>query len=285
MSLRIAIPTDFSSNALLAARYTLQLFREEAAVFFLVHTYTPSVYRSEYLLHSPGQIGLGDFYRERAMRKLKKFRKSLEEVSGPRHQFILHAAFNVLDAELNEMIAKEALDLIAMGTQGATGAKEILFGSHAVQVLHRAACPVLVIPSEAGADELQDVLFPTDYAPDYNRLQLGVLETLLTASDRKLHLLHVHDHYEDEKAQLRARDSLLNRLEGLAPELTEVPEQGIIEAINGFAERQPVQMLVMVRNRHSFLERLLVTPVIDRIGFHARVPFMVIPPVQEPVTT
>ncbi len=285
MSLRIAIPTDFSSNSLKAAQYVLQLFRDEKVVFFLVHTYTPSVYRSEYLIHSPGQIGLGDFYRERAMRKLKKFQKKLQDHIAPRHEFILHAAFNVLDAELNEMAEKEALDLIAMGTQGATGAKEILFGSHAVQVLHRAGCPVLVIPAEAGAGAIRDVLFPTDYAPDYAHLKLKVLETILAGKDRKLHLLHVHSHYDDQAAQQHARDSLLNRLEPLAPQLTEVPEQGIIEAINGFAQQQPIQMLVMVRNRHSFLERLLVTPIIDRIGFHAMVPFMVIPPVPEAAAT
>ena len=63
MELRIAIPTDFSPAAEKAARYTLELFRDVPCVFFLMHSYTPSFFRAEYLLHSPGQIGLGDFYR------------------------------------------------------------------------------------------------------------------------------------------------------------------------------------------------------------------------------
>ena len=53
---------------------------------------------------------------------------------------------------------KETLDLVIMGTQGATGAKEVLFGTHAVQVLHKASCPVLVVPEEAEVGFLEDVL-------------------------------------------------------------------------------------------------------------------------------
>ena len=55
-------------------------------------------------------------------------------------------------------------------------------------------------------------------------------------------------------------------------------EQDMITALNEFATRVPVQLLVMVRNQHTFLENILVTPVIDHIGFHTRIPFLVLPP-------
>jgi ABC-type methionine transport system permease subunit len=63
-------------------------------------------------------------------------------------------------------------------------------------------------------------------------------------------------------------------------EFTETGEMGILQAINTYARNVPIQLLVMVRNEHSFLENLLVTPVIDLIGFHSKIPFMVLPPAE-----
>ena len=57
---RIILPTDFSQNAYNAICYAIRLFKEVECTFYLVHTYTPAIYQAEYVLHSPGQIGLGD---------------------------------------------------------------------------------------------------------------------------------------------------------------------------------------------------------------------------------
>ena len=279
MSLRIAIPTDFSPPAERAARFILELLRGEPCVFFLVHTYTPSFFRAEYLIHSPGQIGLGDFYKERVMRKLRKFKEALMPYADPEeHEFYTHAAFNNLDAELNDMAGKEALDLIAMGTQGATGAKEVLFGTHAVQVLHKSRIPVLVIPASAEAREIKEVLFPTDYKPDYSKLNLTALLRVLQLSRAHVHVLHAYSEGDLEREESSIKESLEAAFSGLPLDYTATGDRSVLQAIDAFVSKQKIQLLVMVRNRHTLLEQLLVTPVIDQIGFHTNIPFWVIPP-------
>lgn len=279
MSLRIAISTDFSPPAEKAARYILELLRGEPCVFFLVHTYTPSFFRAEYLIHSPGQIGLGDFYKERVMRKLKKFREALAPYAdADQHEFYTHTAFNNLDDELNDMAKKETLDLIAMGTQGATGAREVLFGTHAVQVLHKARIPVLVVPAAARAGEIKDVLFPTDYKPDYSRLRLQALLGVLQQTGAKVHILHAYSEADTKREETAVRESLESAFSGLPLTFTRTGERSVLEAIDAFVAKQEIQLLVMVRNRHTLLEQLLVTRVIDQIGFHTDIPFWVIPP-------
>ena len=280
MGFRIAIPTDFSENAYKAAYYALDLFKGQPCRFYLTHTYTPAFYRAEYLLHSPGQIGLGDFYREKVMKKLRKFQKQLELKASESHEFFCHAAFNSLAEELNDMGRKETLDLVIMGTQGATGAKEVLFGTHAVQVLHKASCPVLVIPEEAEVGALENVLFPTDYTPDYSGLSLKVLFKILEEPGVTLHVLHAYTQQDSRPKRQKARKELEELLTSFKTEFTETGEMGILQAINTYARKVPIQLLVMVRNEHSFLENLLVTPVIDLIGFHSKIPFMVLPPTE-----
>lgn len=278
MGFRIAIPTDFSENAFKAARFALELFAGEECTFYLTHTYTPAFYRADYLLHSPGQIGLGDFYQERVTKKLNKHKKKLQPYADKKHEFITHAAFNSLAEELNEMGKKEALDLIVMGTQGATGAREVLFGTHAVQVLHKASCPVLVVPEDAEVSSLEHLLFPTDFKPDYEKLPLTVLNYLLRKPRVVLHVLHAYAEADSTPEREAGKAQLKNLLASYTWEMTETGAGDVVGAINRFAQETPIQLLILVRNEHTFLENLLVTPVIDQIGFYTKIPFMVIPP-------
>jgi nucleotide-binding universal stress UspA family protein len=278
MTLRIAIPTDFSPHADKAAAFTLDLFRNRPCRFYLVHTYTPSFLRADYLLHSPGQIGLGDFYKQKVLDQLEAFKNRLVSKANPElHTFLVHAAFDNLDAELNEMASKEKLDLIAMGTQGATGAKEVLIGTNTVRVLHKSKVPVLVIPETAIADELINVLFPTDFKVDFKKLPLHVLDSILDRNGVMLHILHTYTSLDGDKKRTKNRETLQKLMSKTNVVWTDQGEQDILAALNEFGARIPVQLLVMVRNSHTFLEDILVTPVIDQIGFHTRIPFLMLP--------
>ena len=47
--------------------------------------------------------------------------------------------------------------------------------------------------------------------------------------------------------------------------------------INDFIEELGVDVLAMVNYRHSFIEKILREPVIKKIGFKTKIPFLVIP--------
>ena len=60
------------------------------------------------------------------------------------------------------------MDLIVMGTKGASGLKEVLFGSNTVHVIKNAKCPVLAVPSEFVFESPREILFPSDYEVSFN---------------------------------------------------------------------------------------------------------------------
>ncbi|MFZ9005040.1 MAG: universal stress protein, partial [Robiginitalea sp.] len=132
----------------------------------------------------------------------------------------------------------------------------------------------------AEVGSLEHVLFPTDYTPDYEKLPLKVLFEILGRPGVSLHVLHAYTQQDSKPNRQRARKQLEGLLSPYRSEFTETGEMDIVAAINKYAGDVPIQLLVMVRNEHSFLENLLVTPVIDLIGFHSKIPFMVLPPLQ-----
>ena len=84
-----------------------------------MHTYMPPVYNAEYLVGSPGLIGLGDVMQETSMTQLEKLKNRLEkEYNNPKHSFVVHTAFNTLLNEVMETVESEGIDLVVMGTKG-----------------------------------------------------------------------------------------------------------------------------------------------------------------------
>lgn len=276
--LRVLLPTDFSDNSYEANKYALLLFKDMACEFHLLHTYMPPIYNMEYLAGSPGQIGLGDIIRETALSNLDKLQSRLEnEYKNSKHSFSSNACLNALPNQVNEMVEDKKVDLIIMGTKGATGAKEILFGTHTVHIIKKAKCPVIAIPPNFEYEVPKEILFPTDYNIDFKAEALSILLKIATQHISSIEVLHVSHGYELSEKQQINKEKLDTVLEGIAHLFHNKPNQDIIEAINGFQLKHKMNLLVMVQNKHTFVERLFIEPIIKKIGFHITIPFMVIP--------
>ena len=276
---RIILPTDFSDNAYNAICYAINLFKEEECTFYLLHTYTPAIYQAEYVLHSPGQIGLGDIYQENSLTQLKELKKQLiAEFNNKKHTFMVHSAFNTLVDEIVETSENENADMVIMGTQGATGAKEILIGTNTVHVIKKACCPVIAIPPNFKYETPKEILFPTDLGIDYQEEQLRALAFLAKQHVSRIDVLHISTGYDLSEEQLKNKAKLEGIFGRIAHLFHEMPNQEVITAINNFQQKNKVNLLVMIQNRHTFFERLFLEPVIKKLGFHVTIPFMVIPP-------
>tara|TARA_R110000868_G_scaffold140688_1_gene356584 strand:- start:682 stop:1518 length:837 start_codon:yes stop_codon:yes gene_type:complete len=274
---KILLPTDFSDNSFEAIRYALLVYKDVKCTFYLLHTFNPPVYQTEYLLGSPGQIGLGDVLQETSLLKLEQLKKRLEDqYSNTNHTFIIHTAFNTLLNEITEMTQSENIDMIVMGTTGATGAKEILFGSNTVHVIKKSKCPVIAIPPKFEYEAPIEILFPTDFEISYPKKEMEPLLLIARQHKSRINVLHVRKTIELNIVQKENKKQLDRLLVNMAI-FHSVADNEIIPAVNQFQEKNKINLLVMVQNKHSFIEKLFIEPVIKKIGFHITIPFLVIP--------
>ncbi|WP_435412721.1 universal stress protein [Psychroserpens mesophilus] len=275
----ILLPTDFSENSWNAITYAIKLFKNEICTFYLLNTYTPVIYHVEYVLGYPAQFGLGDAVRDTSQKNLADLVSKITSKFGsnPNHRFETSARFNTLVSGIKEFIIKHPIDLIVMGTKGATGAKEVLFGSNTVHVFNDIKCPIVAIPSDFEFEHPHEILFPTDLEVNYNTIEIQIVKELAEHNHSRINAMYVRTGNELTDLQKQNKLELESVFENTAYLFHDVKTMNLVEAINTFQIKHKINLLVMVNNKHSFFENLFFKNTINQIGFHLNVPFLVIP--------
>tara|TARA_R110000868_G_scaffold342697_1_gene603592 strand:- start:1164 stop:2033 length:870 start_codon:yes stop_codon:yes gene_type:complete len=281
---KILLPTDFSENSWNAIKYALQLFKKETCTFYVLNTYTPVIYQSEYILGStsvfsePSQFDMPDPVSETSLKLLKEMENRIKkEFNNPKHTMITMSVFNTLIPEIKGLVEDYNIDYVVMGTKGATGAKEVLFGSNTVHVFKNVKCPVLAIPANFKFETPHEILFPTDYEINYSKEHLKPLIEITSLYISRLHVLNVSFGYELSAEQEKNKKKLKSYFKNKAYLFHSVASESIQEAISDFQLKTRINLLVMINNKHSFFENLFFKSVINQIGFHLNIPFLLIP--------
>ncbi|MGJ5641278.1 universal stress protein [Formosa sp. S-31] len=275
---RILLPTDFSDNAWNAIAYAMQLFKNDICTFFLLHTYTPIVYDAGYSFIVSNQFGLLDVVKENAMKDLKATKSKIEdEYHNPNHIIEIISSFNALIPEISDIVDFRGIDYVVMGTKGASGVNEVLFGSNTVHVIKNIKCPVLAVPEGYNFETPEHILFPTDYEIDYKDDQMQPITDIVASHEASLHVMNASFGYDLSEKQRNNKSKLKTYFANLKHKFHSVSGQNVQEAINNFQTETPVQLLVMIKNKHTFFESLFFKSRINQIGFHLVTPFLVLP--------
>ncbi len=275
---KILLPTDFSNNAWNAIVYALEFLKNEECEFHILHTYTPTFYRVDYMMGGPTYSAIPDMGVEIAQAGLDKILVDIKvKFNNPKHKFKIRSAFNTLTNEVMELAETKDFDLIFMGTQGATGAQEIFLGTHTVQVIRKSKIPVIAIPKGYGFKDITSIVFSTDYEQLYKEEALLFLTTLVNTHKAKLTVLHVKEEHELADKQKVNKSALVDSFKEVHPNFVEERGTLIPNAIHDYIKEHKSGLLAMMNRKHSFFERLLVKQNIDTIGFHTTIPFLVMP--------
>ncbi|TPN87472.1 universal stress protein [Aquimarina algicola] len=275
---RILLPTDFSENAYNAMKYAMHFFAEEKVTFYLLNTFTPVSYHAGYLVENPTIYGLEDVSLMHSKNEIEKVENRLKkEFNNTNHSFERLSAFNTLISEIQEVVKEYEIDLIVMGTKGATGAKEIFIGTHTMYTIKKVKCPVIVVPSDFEFETPKDILLPTDYKLDVNNRYLSLIKEICDKHISRLNILNAYYGVPLDKNQKKVKDFLDVYFEENAHVFHLAENVDVIEAVEGFQKKYKINLLIMIHNKHSFFENLLFKPVINQIAYHTNIPFLVIP--------
>ena len=132
---RILVPTDFSQLSLGAIDYAIDLARPDQAEIVIVFVIEPIQYAFPPLLIKQREKEYADKLARMAAKVIKRY---------PTVRTELH--FGVAYQVIVGLARKIRADMIVMSTHGRSALHNLLIGSVAERVIHRAPCPVLIVP-------------------------------------------------------------------------------------------------------------------------------------------
>lgn len=273
----ILIPTDFSPNAWNAVAYALQFFKDENCKFYFLHTYTPAFYRLDYMMGGPEFSAIPDYEVDISVEGLEKTVQDVKkQFPNKKHSYETVSAFNTLTDEINAFSKRKHIDMVVMGTQGATGAQKLFLGSSTVFVIRKATVPVLVVPKNCKFADVKKILFPTDYWPQYKKEEVQTIIDMAKMHNAEITLLHFKEGYGLTKGQLANKSVLEDELQSVPHQEVELAGKAKPDAILDYIEEQHINLLTMMNRGHSFFDGILIKQNIDQIGFHVHIPFLVV---------
>lgn len=186
MANTILVPTDFSSNALMATHYALGLARDLSCHVHIIHAHYPLAiaFRTK-----PRDKKEEERAEMQAREELQRF---VETLGGIQHEQITHSLVvnNLVDA-VKEYISEHPVSLVVMGTHGASGANRNTLGSATYDVAKSIHTPLLIVPENTNRVELNKAVFFTNYQEgDVNTLN-GLQRILPNDTTMSCTLAHI----------------------------------------------------------------------------------------------
>jgi len=191
------------------------------------------------------------------------------------HKYEMISSFESLVDALNNVADSKNIDLIIMGTRGATANSKITFGSNTVQVFKYVKCPVLAVPDHYDYSQPKKILFPSNYMLPYKRRELKLLDILAGEFKAEVHSLYISDFEDLSIRQLDNKKFLEESLPHARLSFVRTTVDNRAKAILAYINENKMDLLVMVNSRHSFLEDMLYQSTIDEIGLSPTIPFLV----------
>ena len=273
----ILIPTDFSRNAWNAIEYTMAFFAKTPVHIHLVHISYGAELEKDEDLHSNGLALATSGLMTKEMRLLDLKRKI--ETLFPRNEFIIDVS--VINSFFVEGIKKAVqeynIDLIIMGTKGASSVRNVTLGSHTGSVITRVKCPVFVIPEKAEFHSPDNFALPTDFNILYRHRILNTLLEVADVHNSTIKVLRVAN--EDRplnEEQEKNRNFLIDALGGRDYSFHLVKSPRLEEGLQTFIDIMDIQVVAMIAKNLNFFQRLLLKPTVAKISYHTEVPFLVL---------
>ena len=276
--LRILIPTDFSENAWNAIAYGLELFRKERCTVYLLHVNPLPPYSGA----GTSIKGSTDMLRETMLQESEKNLKELlerinETLHNDRHTFITISLYDFFVDSIKREVQDKQIDLIIMGTKGASGLKKVSLGSNTGDVITKVKCPLLAVPEEAEYKIPKEIAFPTDYFINYDVKVLDTLIGVVNRNEANLRVLHITKRGEElAREQIQNKEFLHDYLRGVTHSFHTITGSRLETAVQCFVESRDIDMIAMVAKNLNFFQRILFRPAVEEISYHTEVPFLVL---------
>ncbi|MBJ7882193.1 universal stress protein [Gelidibacter salicanalis] len=184
---KILVPTDFSEQAENALKVAAQLAKKHGSEIYLLHMLELPLQEVD-MMSSPSPLPEAMFFMKLAQQKFENL-LSRDYLKG----LVVHDIVKNYPSfsSVIDTCHEYNVNLIVMGSHGATGLKEMFIGSNAEKVVRTSDLPVLVIKNEHAEFSVDRFVFASDFNKD-NKETYKQATKFAEAFGAQMHLVMVN---------------------------------------------------------------------------------------------
>jgi len=273
----ILLPTDFSTFSINAIHYAINMFKEESCNFYLLNVQKASSFISDDLMVMSSSTTIYETLISAAKKSMDNvILKIKDEYKNEKHQFHSIVDYDNLIDSINQISKIHDIDLIVMGTKVSSGIESVLFGSNTAHAMQQCNVPVLAIPKGCKFNGLEKVLFTTNHLSLHSKEEFKILTYLKSLFGFELEVLHLKDELNYPNEVLNNKVLFKKHFSNAIYTSIEVDNKNMFKKVNQYIVDNRFDLFVMVRTKHSYMDRLLTRYPVERFGLKIHKPFLVI---------
>ncbi|MFM8832729.1 MAG: universal stress protein, partial [Cytophagales bacterium] len=186
---RILVPCDFSDPAVQAFKFAIEVALKSRGEIYLLNVVEVPVMHETVLMPTL-------YFEQSLMNEMKeaagkKFQKMKDKWAGEGVTVSTYVEFGSIITTIRQFIDEKKIDLVVMGTHGATGAREFLIGSNTEKIVRTSSVPVIAIKKSTKLSNIKSIVFPNDLSLENEQLTLKVKE-LQNFFKAALHIVYIN---------------------------------------------------------------------------------------------
>ncbi len=264
---RILVPTDFSQQAENALKVAVELAKKNDSKITILHSMEMPVHLAT---TDKGSLPEALYFVKLAE---KQFGELLEKPFINEAYVTTKIGQGELYDDINEAVGKENIDLIVMGSHGASGFKEMFIGSNTEKVVRTSEIPVLVIKNDRPEFEIKDFVFATDFSPEC-RTTLKKAQDFAESFDATLHLLYVNtpSGFKTSAEAKQMMDAFVKGMNLSNYTLNIYNDLSVEKGILGFAMETKAQLIGMSTHGRKGIAHFFNGSISEDLVNHANMP-------------
>jgi nucleotide-binding universal stress UspA family protein len=155
---KILVPCDFSEQAINAFRFAADIAEQSKGEIHLINVVEVPVLHDSVLM--PVMAYEEALFKELREKAEKHFTRLITKHAPNVKKVTSKVIFGPVYRMLYDYIEDNGIDLVIMGTKGASGVREILIGSNAEKMVRNSPVPVIAIKKYVKGSSIKNIVFP-----------------------------------------------------------------------------------------------------------------------------
>ncbi|MFT7149053.1 MAG: nucleotide-binding universal stress UspA family protein [Nonlabens sp.] len=269
---KILVPIDFSGCSIKALDVAIRLAKKMNARLIIMNAYQKPVAYTDAGTETKNLIKEA---KSNAKKAFDRVAESIDDLQEVEHTFVVKHAFpQDVIISLSRM---ENIDLVVMGTEGASGFKGSLLGSNTYTAIKNVACPILAIPEAAETNTLfRNIVLASDYQNTTSKSTYNLLIEIAKATHAEFHVLHVSEAPIIKSEETAEAQKLDRYFKNFKHSFHFKLDKHIAEGIYEYIDENSANLLTIVAKKHGLLDRIFKSSTTRKMTYHSKVPLLIL---------